>query len=153
MKTALVATGEKWIGYGTRSFSSVISELMKNAKIELVMTIYVISDMNVIELIKSSLDRGIRVEIFIYLPDPRVDNLATQELDLMEKKYNYLKIHAIRTNVLHAKILVVDGKKVLIGSANPTYGGMVSNYEMGLLVEDGRTASNVLGLLRRLTTQ
>jgi phosphatidylserine/phosphatidylglycerophosphate/cardiolipin synthase-like enzyme len=36
---------------------------------------------------------------------------------------------------LHAKVLVVDRKKAIVGSANFSWGGMYSNYEVGLLIE------------------
>jgi len=42
----------------------------------------------------------------------------------------------IENDILHAKVLVADGYEVLVGSANPTFGGMVKNYEIGLLVDD-----------------
>ncbi|MEM3186503.1 MAG: phospholipase D-like domain-containing protein [Conexivisphaerales archaeon] len=36
---------------------------------------------------------------------------------------------------LHAKIIVSDRTKALVGSANFSWGGMYSNYEIGLLIE------------------
>jgi len=36
---------------------------------------------------------------------------------------------------LHAKIIVADRKKAIVGSANLSWGGMYSNYEIGLLIE------------------
>ena len=68
----------------------------------------------------------------------------------LSKEYRYLRIHTISDEVLHAKVLIVDGDRVLAGSANPTFGGMVKNYEPGFLVKDGRIAQKVLTLLRRL---
>jgi cardiolipin synthase len=152
-KVLAVATGEEWIGYGVRSFSSMIEEIMDHAEKELVMTVYVISDMNVVENIKNALERGISVEIFIYLPDPSHKTGAIDEISRLKDKYSYLTIHMIRDKILHAKVLVADSRKVLAGSANPTFGGMVKNYEMGFLVEDGRIAQKVLTMLRRLTAK
>ncbi|MHC1567229.1 MAG: phospholipase D family protein [Candidatus Syntropharchaeia archaeon] len=146
----IVSTGEKWVGYGFRSFSSVIEEMMSVAEKEIVMTAYVISDMKVVDSVKNALERGISVEIFIYLPDSSQRTSAVNEIFKLSKEYRYLRIHTISDEVLHAKVLIVDGDRVLVGSANPTFGGMVKNYELGFLVKDGRIAQKVLTLLRRL---
>ena len=146
----IVSTGEKWVGYGFRSFSSVIEEMMSIAEKEIVMTAYVISDMKVVDSVKNALERGISVEIFIYLPDSSQRTSAVNEIFKLSKEYRYLRIHTISDEVLHAKVLIVDGDRVLAGSANPTFGGMVKNYELGFLVKDGRIAQKVLTLLRRL---
>ena len=153
MKPTLVATGEKWIGYGIRSSLSVIQELMANTKNELALTVYIISSMSIVNSIEACLDRGIHVEIFIYSPELRTNNAAMERIREIRTKYEYLSLHEVTTDVLHAKILVSDGKRVLIGSANPTYSGMVRNYEMGLLLDDGRIANNIIDLLRRLAEQ
>jgi len=146
----IVSTGEKWVGYGFRSFSSVIEEMMSVAEKEIVMTAYVISDMKVVDSVKNALERGISVEIFIYLPDSSQRTSAVNEIFKLSKEYRYLRIHTISDEVLHAKVLIVDGDRVLVGSANPTFGGMVKNYELGFLVKDGRIAQKVLTLLSRL---
>jgi len=150
LEITIVSTGEKWVGYGFRSFSSVIEEMMSVAEKEIVMTAYVISDMKVVDSVKNALERGISVEIFIYLPDSSQRTSAVNEIFKLSKEYRYLRIHTISDEVLHAKVLIVDGDRVLAGSANPTFGGMVKNYELGFLVKDGRIAQKVLTLLRRL---
>ena len=152
-KVLAVATGEKWVGYGVRSFSSMIEEIMNYAEKELVMTAYVISDMSVVKNIKKALENGISVEIFIYLPDPIHKTEATDELFRLKDEYSYLRIHMIKDKILHAKVLVADGRKVLAGSANLSFGGMVKNYELGFLVDDGRIAQKILTMLRRLTVR
>lgn len=149
-KVLAVATGEEWVGYGVRSFSSMIAGIMNCAERELVMTAYVISDRDIVKNIKKALERGISVEIFIYFPDPAHRTGATDEIFGLKDEYSYLTVRMIRDKILHAKVLVADGRKVLAGSANPTFGGMVKNYELGLLVDDGKTAQKILTLLRRL---
>jgi len=146
----IVTTGEKWVGYGFRSFSSAIEEMMSGAEREIVMTVYAISDTRVVEDVRKALERGVSVEIFVYLPDPSQRSGAIDEIFKLSREYRYLRIHTISDEVLHAKVLIVDGDRVLAGSANPTFGGMVKNYELGFLVKDGRIAQKVLTLLRRL---
>lgn len=146
----IVSTGEKWVGYGIRSFSSVIKEMMDCAEKEIVMTVYVISDIKVVESVRKALERGISVEIFVYHPGKSQGSPALNEIFKLGSEYRYIRIHTISDKVLHAKALIVDGERVLVGSANPTFGGMIKNYELGFMVKDGRIAQNVLSLLRRL---
>ncbi|HWT94811.1 MAG TPA: DISARM system phospholipase D-like protein DrmC [Solirubrobacteraceae bacterium] len=53
---------------------------------------------------------------------------------------------------LHAKLLVVDGCRALLGSANLTHRALSANLEAGLLVRDpevaGELESHVLGLMK-----
>jgi phosphatidylserine/phosphatidylglycerophosphate/cardiolipin synthase-like enzyme len=37
---------------------------------------------------------------------------------------------------VHGKVIVVDRKKAVIGSANFTWSGMYGNYEIGVMVYD-----------------
>lgn len=149
-RISLVATGEKWIGYGIRSFPSVVDELTSSAKRELVMTIYVISDMKTVELLKDALKRGINVDIFINSAASSSVTYATKEILATRDEFTNLRVYEIKEQVLHAKILVCDAESVLLGSANPTFSGMILNYEMGFIVNDGQIAAKVLSLLRRL---
>ena len=123
---------------------------MNHAERELVMTVYVISDMNIVKNIKNALERDTFVEIFIYLPDASYRTGATNEIFKLKDEYGHLTIHLIRDEILHAKILVADGRRVLAGSANPTFRGMMKNYELGFLVEDGKITQRILTMLRRL---
>lgn len=59
--------------------------------------------------------------------------------------------------VLHAKLLVVDGRRALLGSANLTPRALNANLEAGLLVEDPDVAAeleeHVRGLMRAGTLE
>lgn len=149
----VISSGEKWIGYGIRSFSQVIQETIIQAQKEIIMTIYIISDLYIVEKIKNALEKGIHIEILIYLPDSHFRTVATDRIFELESGYDYLRIHRIKSKILHAKVLVADGHKIVCGSANPTFGGMVKNYELGFVVDDGSIAQEILLLLRRLTIE
>ena len=146
----LVASGPAWIGYGVRSFSSIIHEMIDSARNELAMTVYVISDPGTVKDIKRALERGVLVEIFIYLPDTSSAGNATKRLLQLERRYSNLTLTEIRDEILHSKVVVSDSESVLIGSANPTFRGLFRNYELGLLIRDVGIAQKILLLLRRL---
>jgi hypothetical protein len=44
---------------------------------------------------------------------------------------------------LHAKTYIFDRRRALVTSANLTLGGLEKNYECGVLIEDGETASKL----------
>jgi cardiolipin synthase len=148
-----VATGEKWIGSGVRSFQSIIHELILEASNELVMTVYVLTNMNIVDDLRKALERGVVIEIYLYSEEIYEKNDALKAISGLDSEYNYLEIHRINEDVLHAKVLVVDGAKVLSGSANFTFNGMIKNYELGFLVNDSGIAMRILTLIKRLKSK
>lgn len=54
------------------------------------------------------------------------------------------------TGVLHAKVLVIDGRRALVGSANLTYRALHNNLEAGILVEDPALAASIERHIRSL---
>jgi phosphatidylserine/phosphatidylglycerophosphate/cardiolipin synthase-like enzyme len=52
--------------------------------------------------------------------------------------------------LLHAKALVIDGCRSLVGSANLTRRALTANLELGVLVEDAATAEAIEAHVRRL---
>jgi cardiolipin synthase len=145
-----VATGEKWVGYGIRSFRSVINDLISNSTNELSLTAYVLTDMSIVNKLRKALERGVQVEIYLYEDEFATKNEAVNYIFNLQKEFSYLKIYRVEDKILHAKVLVADGKKVLSGSANFTFSGMTNNYELGFLVEDPSIALQILKLIKKL---
>jgi len=52
--------------------------------------------------------------------------------------------------LLHAKALVIDGRRVLVGSANLTRRALTENLELGLLVDDAGLAQAIEAHVRQL---
>ena len=50
---------------------------------------------------------------------------------------------------LHAKVMVADREKMIIGSANLSAGGQKNNYEMGVLIE-GEEAWKVADVIEQI---
>ncbi len=55
--------------------------------------------------------------------------------------------------LMHAKVLVVDGRRALVGSANLTHRALTANLEAGVLVEDPDLASSIERHVRMLMTE
>ncbi|MBP1910330.1 phospholipase D-like domain-containing protein [Methanolobus bombayensis] len=148
-----VATGEKWVGSGVRSFKSVIRELISTASNELVMTVYVLTSSDIVNDLQKALERGISVEIYLYAEGIEKENDKVQTIIRLQDEYEYLHIYKIQNDMLHAKVLVADGVKVISGSANFTLSGMTKNYELGFLVSDPDIAMKILTLIKRLKSK
>jgi phosphatidylserine/phosphatidylglycerophosphate/cardiolipin synthase-like enzyme len=52
--------------------------------------------------------------------------------------------------LLHAKVLVVDGRRALVGSANLTHRALTANLEAGILIEDEALAAELEAHVRSL---
>jgi phosphatidylserine/phosphatidylglycerophosphate/cardiolipin synthase-like enzyme len=52
--------------------------------------------------------------------------------------------------LLHAKVLVVDGRRALVGSANLTHRALTANLEAGILIEDQALAAELEAHVRGL---
>lgn len=146
-----VASGDAWIGSGVRSFQSVISELIADAKKELLLTVYVLTNTKIVDEISGALDRGVGVTVYLY--DDGNDMTKTKAVRMISalcEEYPYLSVRRVKNRVLHAKIIVADGRKVLAGSANLTNTAMVSNYELGFLVDNPTIAGNIIELIRKV---
>jgi cardiolipin synthase len=148
-----VATGDKWVGSGVRSFKSVIRELISTASNELVMTVYVLTSSDIVNDLQKALERGISVEIYLYAEGIEKENDKVQAIINLQDEYEYLHIYKIQNDMLHAKVLVADGVKVISGSANFTLSGMTKNYELGFLVNDPDIAMKILTLIKRLKSK
>ena len=146
----IIATGEEWIGNGIRSFLGIIKDSIMSSNEYILMTIYIITNKKIIKYIKSALNRGVLVELFIYSQDLNNRFLESKELKELNKEYKYFNINVIRNKILHAKVMVIDYKKVILGSANLTFGGMVKNYELGFFIEDEIIAKKIITILKRL---
>lgn len=50
---------------------------------------------------------------------------------------------AFKNQSLHAKLYIFDNRKAVISSGNWTQGGLVRNYEYGVLIEDKETVDKI----------
>lgn len=145
----IVATGDRWIGYGITPTEEVIKEMIDKSKKFLLITIFIISESRVLENIEKALNRGVNVEIFIHNDKEFFRSIQPDILKLQER-YPHIKVFIAPNDFLHAKVLISDKKKVLIGSANLTSAGLSKNYELGILLDDSNIAYKLESIIKRL---
>ncbi len=132
------------VPFSDRGFFPVVHEALSKAKRSIHIVAYELkyyptfpgSSQNVIiEDLAAAKARG--VEVLILVDDGSVNNSAVQ----------YLRQHGVSVKydgkdvVTHAKLVVIDGETVIVGSTNFTYYGMEKNNEVDLLVVSSRAAA------------
>jgi cardiolipin synthase len=135
----VLATGPQFIKSGIRGIEPVIEELIVGASDEIQLTAYVFTAKarHILELIEEAAEKGIKITMI-------VNNLEDQhkviknKLKELQEKYRHVKVRDfVRSHdnqQLHAKVVVVDRARAVVGSANFSWSGMYGNYEIGLLV-------------------
>lgn len=66
------------------------------------------------------------------------------------RRWRWPSDHRSPGAVLHAKLLVVDGRRALVGSANLTHRALTANLEAGILIEDHELAAELEAHVRSL---
>lgn len=149
----IAVTGEILLGQGVRAIEGVLQDLFHEARESLHIAVYTISP-SAIPLLKTleiPLLRGVSVYLLVSSMedlDPAVRNALAE---LREKFPAQFEIRDFQRSgkVLHAKVIVADRKKALVGSANLSWSGLMNNIEIGVLIE-GMTSWDLASLIDRL---
>ncbi len=134
----ILATGPELVKEGVRAIEPVVQEIMLEASKEIQIVGYVFTPQanQIFALAQRAAEKGISVTFI-------VNNLESQnvkirrELLQLRKNYSRVKVvdfHDKEGRQLHAKVVVADRRIAVVGSANFSWGGMVANYEIGVLI-------------------
>jgi phosphatidylserine/phosphatidylglycerophosphate/cardiolipin synthase-like enzyme len=152
----VVVTGLDWMGGGIGSIEAALERILREAQLEVVFTVYSISSRNdlLLKWLENTLSRGVVVKMLLNRPDsqpPGVIHLL-QQLRRRYQHFSVLQFVGDDEVALHAKTVVVDRRLALVGSSNLSQRGMLSNYELGLLVEGPAAAEIALAIDRLLNS-
>ena len=152
-KTSALVTGINWMGGGIGSIESAMEQLFQNAADELLLTVYSISTRTdlLFDLLDTVLSRGVQTKMVINRFEKQPRGVIRRLRDLAET-YPHFLLHNFSGDSesdLHAKAIVADRKTAIVGSSNLSWRGMVTNYELAILVE-GDTAIAVAQVVDRL---
>jgi phosphatidylserine/phosphatidylglycerophosphate/cardiolipin synthase-like enzyme len=137
-KVQIVGTGPDFVGLGVRSVEPVLHELLQGARREIHLAAYLFTPeaTGLIDLLQSAAGRGVRQTIVVNRISSQDPDIRTRLIELAHSSAEVnLRDYSLKKSQLHAKVVVADRSRALVGSANFTWGGMVSNYELGILVE------------------
>lgn len=127
------------MGGGVGSIESAMKQLFQNARDEILLTVYSISNRTdlLFDWLEWSFSRGVEDRIVINkFGEPT--QFVTEKLLHMATRYPHLFLYNFEGkgwSNLHAKVIVVDRNKAVVGSSNLSQRGMLTNYELAVLIE------------------
>lgn len=149
----VVVTGIDWMGGGVGSIETAIRQLFQEARQEILLTVYAITngaDM-LFEWLELALSRGVEIKMVVNRLD-ELNSAVNNKLRQVDNAYPHFHLYNFTSDEyvdLHAKLIVVDRKKAIVGSSNLSRRGLLTNYELALTVE-GKTATEVASVVDRL---
>ena len=151
----ILATGPELVRDGARAIEPVIEELMLDAKAEIHIVAYLFTSQasRFLRLLRETAERGIRLTIVVNHLEAQ-DRTVRDRLLFLAEKFAHVTVTSFTKNgaQLHAKTVVADRKRAVVGSANFSWGGMTTNYELGVLLE-GDAAWDLARLIDLLATK
>jgi len=134
----ILATGSAFVKKGLRGTKPVIDEILKSAKREIHMLAYKFgNDDDLWDLLENKLETGIQLTIIVSMME-QIPEVKKKLYSLSERfgknNFNLFDFENPEGGLLHAKVIVVDRNKAVVGSANFSLGGMKNHYELGVLI-------------------
>jgi cardiolipin synthase len=135
----ILATGPELIRRGIRGIEPVLEEIINDAENEIQTMAYIFTPraMHLLNLMERAAERGIKIDMIINHLESQ-DEAVRSKLGYLSSRFPHVRIFNFidqEGRQLHAKIVVVDRKRAVMGSANFSWGGMHANYEIGLLLQ------------------
>jgi phosphatidylserine/phosphatidylglycerophosphate/cardiolipin synthase-like enzyme len=133
----ILSTGNLLRDRNVLSIEAQLYEMMEKTEKELLIITYTVSSKPEIfwEKIEELLKRNVKMKIII---DGSIEH-DRKALKLMENLnatfYNFQLLKFTGPSPLHAKFIVSDGKRAILGSANITGGGLFQNQEVAIYME------------------
>jgi len=155
-RTRIAVTGLAWQGGNTRSITSMVTELISQTRSELHLTIYRLTSNAslLLDPLAERLAKGVEVTMIISDIESggvSLENrLLLRELSAAWPNLSVWDFPSDPTGAgLHAKLLVSDRKRALVGSANLSFNGLVLSHELAAVIE-GAEAAHVALCIERL---
>ena len=86
---------------------------------------------------------SIEISLITSLTTKNIVNGITEPVALLELYKQFDKVRISSLGRLHAKVYLIDNKIGIITSANLTRGGLINNFEYGVLIDDENLISNI----------
>jgi phosphatidylserine/phosphatidylglycerophosphate/cardiolipin synthase-like enzyme len=139
-RVSLAVTGLSWLGSGVQSVQQECLAIIRSARRELTLSAYSITAGagTLIDELSGLAEQGVIVTLI-------VNNVRNQPREVLDKiacwgrcGASNIKLFDFHTNdaqqQLHAKVIAADRSIALVGSANLSFHGMVSNHELAVVL-------------------
>jgi phosphatidylserine/phosphatidylglycerophosphate/cardiolipin synthase-like enzyme len=124
------------------SYKAAVYRAVSNAKKNIFISAFVLSDPYLIKLLLDAKNRGVNIKVIL---DPNksdtYDNPNYQTAKILKDNkisYRWFKPNEysdVEFNMLHTKLMIVDDE-VIVGSGNFSHKGLDINHEVGLITND-----------------
>ena len=132
--------------YANREIKPVVLQLIEHAEQTVDVQMYTFTEQDVIRALQAARSRGVVVRVLL---DPNqsanlknVDQLTNRRIEV---KWAPMNLPAI----MHRKLLIVDGRWVLMGSANWTHNAFARSDEVDVLIDDLTALQQLQDLFER----
>ena len=109
-----------------------ILELIRGTKTSLMLEQAGMADEEIIRELEAAAKRGVRVTLIGSPADPTTDTYFVVGAERLRRAG--VKLRYLLTNYVHAKVLVADGERALVGSINISANSMDANRELGVIL-------------------
>jgi cardiolipin synthase len=129
------------MGSGFGSIESALHDLFVLADDEVVVVAYAVSGAAQVlfQQFEKLLEHGIRIRMLINRYEQQHESVKRELKNLQQRFPTLLQLFSFvphdEESDLHAKIILVDRKYALVGSANLSLRGLMDNHEFALVVE------------------
>ena len=150
---AIGVSGRYWMGGEEQSANNLLNRTLASAQNSIRISSYSLGNKSneldtIFSILKEKTETGVTVQLILnkYWTTTKY---VKRQLSNMHPSNFYLINYQPKDGVenLHAKIIVVDSKKILIGSANISKSGLFSNHEVVLRIDGGEFATKINRLL------
>jgi phosphatidylserine/phosphatidylglycerophosphate/cardiolipin synthase-like enzyme len=147
-RVSIAVTGLAWLGSGIPSVEQQMLSLVREAQREVRLCAYSITSgaMPLLREIDEVVSQGVTATVIVNaIREQPIDvrSYMTERARHVSGRWKVLDFAPVGNQTdLHAKLLTVDRSVALIGSANMSFRGMVSNHEMAVVVR-GPTAATI----------
>lgn len=136
----ILSTNPDILKLGIRSTEPTMLDLINDARDEIQILSYAVTNGadKILHALERALSRGVKVN-FVMNSKEEMDEGVAMSLRSLIQNYKYCKMYIFGyngTQDLHAKIMVSDREKAIVGSSNLTARGLTWNLEIGFLIED-----------------
>lgn len=154
------STAYKVTDLSDRKYEKAIIELLDNAKESIVISMYGISlgfgEKNPVRLLLNDLlearERGVKVTMYLntlFRDTGRTESSFIKSPEFKELKAAGCEIHLIPpSRKLHDKLIIVDNRYVVVGSANWSNSALRRNFESNTLIDSPEHAQEKLNRLK-----
>jgi cardiolipin synthase len=141
------------VSEGVRAIEPVVEEIVLGAASEIQILAYLFTTQanRMLRLIEGAGERGVTITIVVNDLERQNEQVKLHLRALKKKlpRMSLVDFHHRENRQLHAKVVVADRKRAVVGSANLSLGGMVTNYEVGVLLQ-GEPAWQLAKVIDRL---